>query len=142
MEKKTWQILRPLASGGMGEVHLARTPEGQAVVVKTLPSSQRTDLGFFEQEARLLSKLRHPAIVSIGGYATDSAEIFGADHGPCYWMEYVEGQDILSASKSAEPDRIFQWMTQALEALKYLHSQKILHGDLSSKNVLIDVSGS
>jgi len=127
-----WRIEKKLAAGGMGDVFLARTPEGERVAVK---------LSSLQQEVRLLVKLRHPSIVAILGYAAHSDEIFGQDRGPCYWMEYVEGEDVLSAAKKATKDQIIVWLAQALEALQYLHGQGILHGDLSPGNVLIDSKG-
>ncbi len=127
-----WRFEKKLAAGGMGEVFLARTPEGQRVAVK---------ISSLQQEVSLLVKLRHPSIVSILGCSSTSKEILGEEKGPCYWMEYIEGQDVLSAARKASKPQILDWFRQALEALHYLHSQGVLHGDLSPGNVLIDQSG-
>ena len=138
----------------MGEVFLAETPEGEIVAVKILAPSQRAQISLFEQEAKLLTKLRHPAIASVLGYSVKSDEIFGEDRGPCFWMEYVEGEDLITAAQRlgatqaqyvgathSSPLQIFDWLKQALEALQYLHGQSILHGDLSPRNVLVDNKG-
>ena len=157
--KKGWKIERRLGEGGMGEVYQALTPKGDRVAVKVLALPESFQVRLFEEEARLLTRLRHPSIVPVLGYEVKSEKIFGKEKGPCFWMEYVDGEDLISASKNvgagilpptigdtrragaSPPQQIFEWLRQALEALQYLHSQSILHGDISSNNVLIDREG-
>jgi len=135
------KILRPLGEGGMGEVFLAQTPEGQAVALKLLTQVQSEQIELFAKEAQLLIKLRHPAIAGIYGYQADSEIFFGKNRGPCFWMEYVEGQGLLQAARAAAPQKILAWLSEALEALQTLHSQNISHGDLSPSNVLVTAEG-
>lgn len=134
-----WKIEKPLAPGGMGEVFLALTPEGERVVVKTVSASGSSER--LADEIRLLAKIQHPHIVAFRGCLADSREIFGEDKGLSYWMDYVEGDDLLAAAKGKDPATVFGWLSQALEALRYLHAQGILHGDLSPRNILIDRDG-
>src|SRR4030095_6332990 len=134
-----WKILRRVGQGGMGEVYKAVDPQGSRVAVKVLGS--RASPRLFEEEARLLIRLRHPALVSILGYQVQSAPIFQEEKGPCFWMDFVEGEDFFSAARKAGPEKIFAWLKEALEALRYLHSQSVLHGDLSPRNLLIDREG-
>ncbi len=131
-----WELIRPLGAGGMGEVYLAHTPQGQAVVVKRALNTES-----IEAEVRFLCRLQHTHLISFLGVTGESAAIFGEDKGACYWMEYVEGRDILSAARGQEPELIFTWFKECLDALDYLHAQEILHGDLSPQNILIDDSG-
>jgi len=142
----SWEVIRKLGEGGMGAVSLCRTQEGQVVAVKSLAQSQADQLAAFEMEAKLLVKLRHPAITSILGYLVKSEEIFGEERGPCFWMDYVEGEDLLSAAQKIRDQgqgapKIFEWFHQAMEALQFLHGQSVLHSDLSPRNILIDRSG-
>jgi len=51
-----------------------------------------------EHEAKLLVRLQHAHIASLRGYLKDSSPIFGEDRGPCFWMEYVEGDDLPAAA--------------------------------------------
>ena len=65
-----WEILRPLAKGGMAEVHLARrAATGDIVVLKRiLPElARRPDfIGMFAEEARLMGQLQpHPHVVRL-----------------------------------------------------------------------------
>src|SRR5262245_9993808 len=98
-----WKVLETLGAGGLGEVFLARTPEGREVAVKRLASVSPEDSSSFESEILLLSRLRHPSIVTILGCLSDSEPIFGNDRGPCYWMEYVPGRELSAAAKGASP---------------------------------------
>jgi transcriptional regulator with GAF, ATPase, and Fis domain len=157
--KRGWKIEGRLGEGGMGEVYRALTPKGERVALKVLAIPQPFYLKQFEEEAILLLRLRHPSLVPVLGYELKSEKIFGEDKGPCFWMEFVEGEDLITAAKNvgagilpplmghrggaggSPPLQVFEWLRQALEALQYLHSQSILHGDISPNNVLIDKKG-
>src|SRR5262249_54987141 len=64
-----YQLLSLLGRGGMGEVHLALDIRlGRKVAVKLLPARFTTDAGRvrrFAQEARSVSALNHPNIITI-----------------------------------------------------------------------------
>ncbi|HSA58559.1 MAG TPA: tetratricopeptide repeat protein [bacterium] len=135
-----WRVETKLGEGGTSKVYAAWTPEGEKVAVKVLSDPGQRPL--LEHEAKLLVRLRHPAIAPVLGYAKDSGHIFGQDRGPCFWMEYVEGEDLLSAAgRSRDPGKIQNWLCEALEALDFLHSQGVLHGDLSPGNLRVDSKG-
>jgi len=136
-----WEVERSLGKGGSGEVFLASNPQGLKVALKILTDLRAEQIGMFEREAQFLVKLRHPAIAGVLGYAADSSEIFGANRGPCFWMEFVEGRGVLEASKHASPVEVFAWLRDSLEALGMLHVESIYHGDLSPKNLLVTRDG-
>jgi eukaryotic-like serine/threonine-protein kinase len=73
-----YEILSPLAAGGMGEVYRARdTRLGREVAIKVLPASVSQDpdrLRRFEQEARAASALNHPGILTIHDFGSVSGE--------------------------------------------------------------------
>ena len=85
------RIDRPLGEGGMGEVYLGFDEKlERRVAVKTLRTSQRLDADAkarLVREARLLSKLGHPAICQI----YDLIEGEGADY---LVLEYVQGRTL------------------------------------------------
>lgn len=124
----------------MSDVYLAVTPEDQEVALKVMARTNSMDLAHFEDQVRIYLRLRHPAVVSLKGFSRSSEEIFGQDLGPCYWMDYVTGTDLKAAANAAEPQRIFGWLREALSALRFVHAQGIVHGDLKSDNILIDAS--
>jgi serine/threonine protein kinase len=66
-----YNIVRPLGSGGMGEVWLATEVRlSRKVALKVLPADLTRDplrVDRFEQEARAASALNHPNVCTIGG---------------------------------------------------------------------------
>src|SRR5262245_29416537 len=65
----SYEVLRPLGAGGMGEVYLARDQRLERnVAIKVLPEEFTTDavsVRRFEREAKTASALNHPNIVTI-----------------------------------------------------------------------------
>jgi hypothetical protein len=87
-----YEIVRPLGSGGMGEVWLATEVRlGRKVALKILPADLTRDparVHRFEQEARAASALSHPNVCTIHALG-ETAE------GQHYIaMEYVEGRTL------------------------------------------------
>ena len=151
-----FHIVRLLARGGMGEIYLARS-EGAAgfampVVVKRVLSAfadNESIVGMFKREARIMSNLRHPGIVSVLDFGRD-----GADY--LLVLEYVHGFHVgrwarwLRGRGERFPvGRAVQVVLQTLDALEYAHAVRdaddrpleVVHRDVSPSNVLIDVDG-
>ncbi len=136
-----FKIIEKLSSGGASEVYLAEASDGGRVALKVLRTTRDSDREEFEKQVRLLVRLRHPSVVPVLGYLSRSAEIFGTEQGPCFWMEYVEGEDLITASRGNNPEAIFKWFRESIEALRFLHGQGVIHGDLSPQNIRIDPEG-
>src|SRR5215813_1504211 len=87
-----YRLLGPLGRGGMGEVHLALdTRLGRKVAVKLLPARFTTDASRvrrFAREARSVSALNHPNIITIHEIGEVRTEA-----GDTHYLvtEYVEG---------------------------------------------------
>lgn len=89
-----YRVLRLLATGGMGELFLARSegPAGfsKTVVIKRILRHLAADLGFiemFQNEARVAALLQHPNVV----------QVFALEHEGDAWfisMEYVHGRSL------------------------------------------------
>ncbi|HEX5037783.1 MAG TPA: serine/threonine-protein kinase, partial [bacterium] len=137
----SWKILRKLSEGPSAEVYEAVTPEGGQVAVKRLLSLDDEGRALFEGQARLLVRLRHPAVVPVLGFLLHSEALFGEDRGPCFWMEMVSGRPLLEAARTAETGTILGWFREAVDALSFFHGQEVLHGDLSPHNLRIDDQG-
>ena len=126
-----------LGRGGMAVVYLAtQTRLGRQVAVKRLQPCRQVstrDTEWFRQEARLLSQLHHPNLVSVLDFGA-------APDGSLYLvMEYVPGKSLRQSIRgNAQPAiRALNIIVQTLAALEEVHRQDIVHRDIKPQNVLI-----
>jgi len=135
-----YEILRPLGSGGMGEVYAAHDPLlGRNVAIKILPERLATDrdsLARFTQEARSASALSHPNIVTIYEIGTDDAK-------PFISMEYIDGRDLRTLiNEGPQPNRLtVDIAAQIADGLAAAHEHSIIHRDLKPENVMVTKDG-
>jgi serine/threonine-protein kinase len=132
-----YEIRSQLGAGGMGEVYLAQdTSElGRAVALKILPSEVAADkdrLQRFIQEARTVSNLNHPNILTVHEFGqTDSASFMAT--------EYVDGVTLrqhLSQRRLKLVD-VLDVAIQIVAALNAAHEAGVTHRDLKPENVMI-----
>lgn len=140
--KGRYRIERELGSGGVGIVYLARDEQlhSRLVVVKALQDDSFRNPWFqkkFLQEIEALSRLDHPAIVSV----SDTGEM--PDGKLFYVMQYVEGHTLRSEIRPGGLDlkRAGQIVLQISQALTAAHEKGILHLDLKPTNVMIQEWG-
>jgi serine/threonine-protein kinase len=133
-----YRILRPIGSGGMGEVYLAEDPTLQRnVALKILSESDPKAKRRFVQEAITASKLSHPnvAVVHEAG-ETEEGTAFIA-------MQYVEGEtlrDHLLRGRMAVGE-VLRIATEVADALDEAHRHGIVHRDIKPGNIMIDTRG-
>jgi eukaryotic-like serine/threonine-protein kinase len=136
-----YEIVRPLGSGGMGEVWLATEVRlGRKVAVKLLPADLTRDplrVQRFEQEARAASALSHPNVCHI--YA------FGETQDGQYYlgMELVEGETLrqrLTTRRLPIPE-VLDIGLQVAAALTAAHAAGITHRDIKPENVMVRPDG-
>ena len=135
-----YEIKRLLGEGATGSVYLAADPFGQRDValklMKSVPGegrSARHQLRFFQNEAALAGKLRHPHIVSIldAGIENDLYYLV---------MDLVEGQPL---SRYCQPDalldfpRIVGMVYKASKALEFANGIGVVHRDIKPANILV-----
>ncbi|XP_077430578.1 serine/threonine-protein kinase Nek4 isoform X2 [Vanacampus margaritifer] len=132
-------FIRVVGKGSYGEVNLVkhRTDRKQYVIKKlNLTTSSKRERRAAEQEAQLLSQLRHPNIVTY----RESWE--GTDLQLYIVMGFCEGGDLYHRLKQQKgellPERqVVEWFVQIAMALQYLHERNILHRDLKTQNIFL-----
>lgn len=134
-EEAHWATHQPcLGRGSFGEVHRMEDKQtGFQCAVKKV----RVDM-FRAEELMACAGLSSPRIVPLYGAVKEGpwVKIF---------MELLEGGSLgqLIKQKGRLPeDRALYYLGQALEGLQYLHTRRILHGDVKADNVLLSSDGS
>ena len=137
-ELGNYQIEKLLGAGGMGEVYLARdTKLGRLVALKVLPLPFVVDgdrLSRFQREARALSALNHPNLVTIYEVGEDQGLHFIA-------MELVEGKTLSSFRDKLTLKELLPIVAQVAEALGAAHQSGIIHRDVKPDNVMVRPDG-
>ena len=120
----------------MGQVYRARDPRlAREVAIKMLLAAHASDadrLRRFEIEARAVSALNHPNILTIYDIGT-------ADGAPYLVTELLEGQTLRRRmSDAALPVwRIVDYALQIANGLAAAHEKHIIHRDLKPENVFV-----
>ncbi|XP_077605772.1 serine/threonine-protein kinase Nek4 isoform X5 [Crocuta crocuta] len=131
--------LRVVGRGSYGEVTLVRhRRDGRQYVIKklNLRNASSRERRAAEQEAQLLSQLKHPNIVTY----KESWE--GGDGLLYIVMGFCEGGDLYRKLKEQKgrllpENQVVEWFVQIAMALQYLHEKHILHRDLKTQNVFL-----
>ena len=153
-----FRIEKFLNAGGFGMTYLARDSLDRIVVIKEcFPSSMccRNDgnvmarsrqhqaefdavVKHFGAEARRLSKLQHDNIVGIHQVFEDNMTAYMA-------LDFVRGRDLLDTIEDPKmklhPRDVKDILLKCLEAIHYIHTNDVLHRDISPDNILIDGKG-
>jgi serine/threonine protein kinase len=131
-----YEILAPLAEGGMGAVYRARrTLLGDEVAIKIV-RADHTGPGpraRFMRESRACARLRHPNIVSIFDFNIDEE-----DH-PFLVMELLSGPSLkeeIAARGRLSLDEVQAIVTPICAALQFAHDLGVVHRDLKPANIV------
>ncbi|KAJ7969159.1 putative Receptor protein kinase [Quillaja saponaria] len=131
--------------GGCGSVYKAELPTGQVVAVKKLhletDGGMSSILKSFTAEIRALTEIRHRNIVKLFGFCSHP------QHSLLVY-EHLEGGSLDKILKSVEKAIALDWdrriniVKGVANALYYMHhncSPPIIHRDISSKNILLNL---
>jgi serine/threonine protein kinase len=133
-----YRIVERVGEGGMGKVfkvthaQLGKTFALKIITENFASESKARDL--FYREARLASSLSHPNIASVVDFGEDE------QRGAFMVMEYLEGEPLSKILRRDGPMSLRQAldvMAQAAEAVHYIHSNKIVHCDIKTENMLL-----
>jgi eukaryotic-like serine/threonine-protein kinase len=150
-----YELLRPLAQGGMAEVFVARRVSGSVekrLVIKRIRRERASDPRFvamFVEEARLSMALVHRNIVPVFDFGRAGDELFLA-------MELVDGPDLDAMLRHArehgtrlDPMLVAYIALEACQALEHAHHARaadgtprpLVHRDVTPRNVLVSRAG-
>jgi serine/threonine protein kinase len=137
-----YELIRPLGTGGMAEVWLARRADGafKREVALKLPLLMRPRRDLeprFAREREILASLTHPHIARLydAGFS---------QHGQPYLaLEYVAGTPL---TNYCDDHRLtlrerLELFGQVLSAVQYAHANLIIHRDLKPSNILVNAEG-
>ena len=139
-----YEILKLLGKGATASVYLASDVfAGREVAIKVLdtmpndPEEARRQLKFFQNEASLAGKLRHPHIVSIFDAGVDKK---GGKDLPYLVMELVDGTSLqphCDPSQLLPTARIAQIAYKCCKALEYANVAGVVHRDIKPANIML-----
>ncbi|MCB9653501.1 MAG: cyclic nucleotide-binding domain-containing protein [Deltaproteobacteria bacterium] len=151
-----YELLAPIASGGMAEVWLARSSsiggfEKRLAIKRMRPeySGNAQFVSMFIDEAKLTVALNHPNIVQVFDFGQVNDDYFMA-------MEFVDGVDLALLARRLRKTRRALPVSMALRimhdvfaGLAYAHNIPtsvptevgIIHRDISPQNVLVSFEG-
>jgi tetratricopeptide (TPR) repeat protein/predicted Ser/Thr protein kinase len=136
-----YRVLAEAGRGGMGIVYRARQEAlGREVALKVLSpalSASARARERFEWEARMLARVRHPAVVAVHEVLTISDLC-------AYAMEWVEGRSLAQVLHGREELDVAQVLDLGIViggALSVVHAAGLVHRDIKPSNILLRPDG-
>ncbi|MBD3391894.1 MAG: protein kinase, partial [Chitinivibrionales bacterium] len=134
-----YRILGFLGKGRLADVSTAFDGRlGRMVAAKYLRKEnldKPENVRSFLNEAKLISYLDHPGVVSIYD------AFIGENDEPCYTMRLIEGHNLAWDLKSKTRGQLLHICTKLCETLAYVHDKGVVHLDLNPNNVLLGSHG-
>jgi serine/threonine protein kinase len=134
-----------LGQGGMSSVYKANDPNlRRSVAIKLIHPHLSNNPEFvrrFEEEAASVARLRHPNIIQVYDFNTDSGVYYMV-------MEYLAGETLgarlkrlNAAGRSLLLKDSLKYTADICKAAGYAHQRGMIHRDIKPANVMLDVHG-
>lgn len=130
-----YEILRHVATGGMGTVYYGRHRQlDRPVAIKVcLPGSDNLR---FRREAQLLATLRSPFVIQVHDFDTIP------DGRAILVMDWIDGPDLkqkLEEHPDGVPEELaIRWMEDVCQGMLAAEKQQVVHRDLKPSNILLE----
>jgi hypothetical protein len=127
-----YMVEHALGKGGMGSVYAVFDQSSERrLALKYLRREAALENGpaaaLFQREYHTLAHLRHPGVIQVHDYGVD-------DGRPYYTMELLDGSDLRELAPLPW-SRACRVLRDIASSLALLHSRRLLHRDLSPRNV-------
>jgi serine/threonine protein kinase len=143
--QQRYRLMRLIGEGGFGRTYLAtdqsRFGEQCAIKELSVSSHSRSRLSkareFFKQEAALLYQLQHPQIPRFWATFEERDRMFLVQDyipGRTYDSLLLERNERNQTFTEAE---VWRFLLQILPVLGYIHSQGVVHQDISADNIIL-----
>ena len=135
-----YEIVAPLAAGGMGEIYRARDPRlGREVAIKLVSERLMGDpraMTRLEVEARAVAAVSHPNIVALYDVGCERGAAFAV-------MELLEGEPLTRrlASERIPWRSAIEIAAAVADGLAAAHARGFVHRDIKSSNIFITHDG-
>jgi eukaryotic-like serine/threonine-protein kinase len=135
-----YKVLDQIGSGGIGDLFRARdTRVGRTVALKVVSPDIAADAqrrARFLNDAAPLTSLSHPSIASVYEVGEDNGVLFLA-------TEFVPGETLnrVIAGRGLNARRAMDYAIQMADALAEAHAVGIVHGHLTTANVIVTPKG-
>ena len=122
---------------------MERESDGRRFVVKQLMISVdelASKVGFAD-EVKVMSRFRHPRIVQLYDSYIEGEVLYILMEYAADGSLYSKIQDAAMKKEHFDEPQILRWFVQIALALKHVHDHKILHRDVTAKNVFLTSDG-
>lgn len=133
-----YRLIEELGQGGMSVVFRGLdTALEREVAVKLLHShlaKKAENRQRFHREAKAIARLRHPTILEVYDYSTESDDL------AYIVMEYIRGENLrqyLEAHGPPPAEVVAAIAISLCHALEHAHEQGVIHRDLKPENVMV-----
>eukprot|EP00026_Physarum_polycephalum_P000940 Phypoly_transcript_00941.p1 GENE.Phypoly_transcript_00941~~Phypoly_transcript_00941.p1 ORF type:complete len:920 (+),score=130.35 Phypoly_transcript_00941:137-2896(+) len=134
-----YHVIELIGEGSFGKVYKGRRKyTGQIVALKFIPKHGKSekDIRNLRSEINILRKLNHENIILMLDSFETKTEF-------CVVMEYAQGElfEILEDDRKLPEKEVQKIAKHLVNALHYLHSNRIIHRDMKPQNILIGANG-
>ncbi|NWU60624.1 SLK kinase, partial [Pterocles burchelli] len=137
--EELWEIIGELGDGAFGKVFKAQNKETKVLAAaKVIDTKSEEELEDYMVEIDILASCDHPNIVKL-------LDAFYYENNLWILIEFCAGGAVdavmLELERPLTEPQIKVVCRQTLEALNYLHENKIIHRDLKAGNILFTLDG-
>lgn len=134
-----YEVIRRIRVGGMGAVYEGkqRTAFDRRVAIKVILGDYAADTDMrrrFAREARTVARLHHPHILPLIEFGEEQSMLFLV-------MPFIDGGTLTSYLRRSLPPlaEVAAMFQQLLDAVEHAHDAGLIHRDIKSSNVLLEL---